>query len=256
MKDFFMAYYTDRGSIKRTNQDSLLVQCMETERGEVLFAAVCDGMGGMEKGELASATMVRALSDWFRQFFTVKKTIYGEIEIQNQWQELLEKTNCQLIQYGQEKNIQLGTTVTAILIFPSGKYLFLHIGDTRIYQINNKIIQLTQDHTYVAREIRRGNMTAMQAEEDSRRNVLLQCMGINDYFEPQIATGTARKNEGILLCSDGFRHKVTDKELSDALEPTKFEEEKSIQEVLMRLTEWNRQRGETDNISAIYIKRR
>lgn len=255
MKDFLMAYHTDIGNTKKSNQDSLLVQCMETEQGEVLFAAICDGMGGMEKGELASATVVLALSDWFSKSFAAKKLGWEEKEIQQQWQELLELVNTKLIQYGGEKHIQLGTTITAILIFPSGKYLFLHIGDTRIYQINNQIVQLTEDHTYIAREIKKGNMTAAQAAADSRRNVLLQCIGVNDYFEPQISTGSMEKTDGILLCSDGFRHMVAEAELLEALRPKRFCAEKDMKEELIRLVELNKQRQETDNISAIYIKK-
>lgn len=256
VKDFLAVYYTDKGNTKNTNQDSMLVQCMETDQGEVLFAAVCDGMGGMEKGELASATVVLELSDWFRQYFAIKKLAWKEDEIRQQWQELLEKVNTKLILYGGEKHIQLGTTVTAILIFPFGKYQFLHIGDTRIYQLNNEIVQLTEDHTYVARELKRGNMTAKQALEDSRRNVLLQCIGVNKYFQPQMGTGNLENNEGLLLCSDGFRHMVTEKELLEALQPEKNVEEKHMKETLVWLTECNKQRKETDNISAIYIQKR
>ncbi len=255
MRDFLTAYHTDIGNTKKTNQDSLLVQCMETEQGEVLFAAICDGMGGMEKGELASATVVLALSDWFSKTFAAKRLAWEDKEIQQQWQELLEKVNTKLIQYGGEKHIQLGTTVTAILIYPSGKYLFLHIGDTRIYQLNNQIVQLTEDHTYIAREVKKGNMTAAQAAADSRRNVLLQCIGVINYFEPQAATGTLERNDGLLLCSDGFRHVVAEAELLEALQPDKLCTEKDMKEELMRLVELNKQRQETDNISAIYIKK-
>ena len=58
---FLTACHTDVGTRKKTNQDSMIIMQAETEVGNVLFASVCDGMGGLAKGEVASATMVRAL---------------------------------------------------------------------------------------------------------------------------------------------------------------------------------------------------
>ena len=95
-------------------------------------------------------------------------------------------------------------------------------------------------------------MTREQAEADSRRNVLLQCVGINDFLEPQYAGGRLLKGESVLLCSDGFRHKVTEKELHEKLRISTSEEE--IRRHLYELTEQNKKRMETDNISAIQVK--
>ena len=56
---------TDKGIIKKTNQDSLLIKHGKSEKGEILLAIICDGMGGLEKGELASATVIREFTNWF-----------------------------------------------------------------------------------------------------------------------------------------------------------------------------------------------
>ena len=56
---------TDIGIVKQTNQDSVLIKHGEAKVGEILLAVICDGMGGLEKGELASATVIRAFSKWF-----------------------------------------------------------------------------------------------------------------------------------------------------------------------------------------------
>ena len=58
---------TDIGIRKNINQDSVLVKHAETELGEILLAVVCDGMGGLDKGELASATVIRSFATWFEQ---------------------------------------------------------------------------------------------------------------------------------------------------------------------------------------------
>lgn len=256
MNNFYMAYHTDIGIRKKTNQDSLLVKGIAKGTEEILFAVLCDGMGGMSKGEVASATVIRAFSEWFTEEYLRKGTDSGADGIQEQWRTLMEQANEKLMGYGREEGISLGTTATAIFISSRGNYLIGHIGDTRVYRISGKLEQLTEDHTFVAREIRRGSLTAEQALKDTRRNILLQCIGVNDYLEPQFVTGSLAKGDAILLCSDGFRHVVAEEELFAHLRPENFGNEPAMKQELVYLTELNKQRQETDNISAIYMKLR
>lgn len=252
MKNFLAAYHTDVGIKKKTNQDSLLLKGIAKDSEEILLAVLCDGMGGMVKGELASATVIRAFSEWFENTYTQKGSAWTTDEIKAQWQTLLEQTNEVLMNHGQDVEIQLGTTATALLLSSNGEYLIGHVGDTRIYQINQNLTQLTEDHTFIAREIRRGNMTPEQAAADSRRNVLLQCIGVNKFFEPQYLSGSLGKGEQVLLCSDGFRHMVTEEEIYEKLHNATSEQE--MKRELTHLVELNKQRQETDNITAILIK--
>ena len=67
--DLLIAAHTDVVIRKKTNQDSVLIKVADTDCGKVCFAAVCDGMGGLRKGELASATLIRDFSDWFDSEF-------------------------------------------------------------------------------------------------------------------------------------------------------------------------------------------
>lgn len=254
MKKFYVAYDTDIGIKKQTNQDSLLLKGCSTEQGETLLAAVCDGMGGMEKGELASATVVRAFSDWFEQIFMKNEMRVGDERIRQQWQSLLEEVNHKLMEYGKENQLQLGTTVSVVLLDSEGQYVFGHVGDTRIYALSDTMRQLTEDHTLIAREIKRGNMTPESAKKDNRRNVLLQCIGVNQFFEPQYERGEIEQGTAFLLCSDGFRHMVSEQEIYETLNPQRNLEEVQMKKRLRELIELNKQRRETDNISAIYIK--
>lgn len=256
MNNFFASYHTDVGIKKKTNQDSLLLQVISDGTDEFLLAVICDGMGGMAKGELASATGIRTFADWFSRLFLRQGVKENTQQIFEQWQKLLADMNRKLIQYGGNGNIQLGTTVTAVLLFPDGRYLAVHVGDTRIYQISDEIRQLTEDHTFVAREIKRGTMTPEQAAYDARRNVLLQCIGVNEYFEPQFLQGILNHDEELLLCSDGFRHQVTDEEIYQVLYPGKMKNEETMKRELVQMVELNKQRREPDNISVILIKRR
>lgn len=253
MKYFLTAYHTDTGIKKTINQDSLLVKGASKDSEEILLAVLCDGMGGMEKGELASATVIRAFSEWFETTYMPKAGLWSEEVINLQWKTLLEQVNTMLIKHGEAEKIRLGTTVTACLFFSNGKYLAVHVGDTRIYQLNQKITQLTEDHTFIAREIKRGSMTPEEAKTDSRRNVLLQCIGINKVFKPQYIKGFLEADDSVLLCSDGFRHEVLEQEMYTEL--WNAENETVMKQKLVKLVELNKLRHETDNISAIFVKR-
>ena len=116
MKNFNVSYDTDVGIKKKTNQDSILLKGGAAEKEELLLAVICDGMGGMEKGELASATVVRAFSDWFENDYMNSSMTVSDEMIKKQWQDILEDVNSRLITYGKENQLQLGTTVSAILL--------------------------------------------------------------------------------------------------------------------------------------------
>ena len=253
MEKFIVACHTDVGIKKETNQDSVVLKIISDGKHEILLALLCDGMGGMSKGELASATVVRAFSEWFETIYPQKGMKWTTREIQQQWKEILQQINVKLMKYGDEHDITLGTTVTVILISNDYKYLIGHVGDTRVYRIAETIEQLTEDHTFVAREVRRGNMTVEQALKDNRRNVLLQCIGVNEQFEPQFVEGQFETGDGVLLCSDGLRHEVTNEELYAHLRAEYRKDNTSMKKQLRTLVELNKQRMESDNISAILI---
>lgn len=116
MRNFYTAYHTDIGIKKKVNQDSLLLMEISNGNDDILLAVLCDGMGGMAKGELASATVIRAFSDWFMNVYPKKGTLWSVEDIKQQWHRLLKESNEKLIAYGNENHIELGTTVTAALL--------------------------------------------------------------------------------------------------------------------------------------------
>lgn len=121
----------------------------------------------------------------------------------------------QLAAYGAHCGTELGTTFTGIL-FVGEEYVCAHVGDSRLYYIGGDIKQLTTDQTFIAREISSGRMTEEEAKTDKRRNVLLQCVGASKEIEPQVLRG--RTEKGVhMLCSDGFRHVITEEEMLESL---------------------------------------
>ena len=243
---------SDVGISKSTNQDSVLIKHASTEIGEVLMAIVCDGMGGLAKGELASATVIREFARWFDEDLPFELDNLDMQVIGGKWSLILKDLNLKILEYGTEHGTSLGTTFSGIL-FVGNQYVIAHVGDTRVYQIGSSLNQLTTDQTFVAREISRGTMTAEQAKTDKRRNLLLQCVGASKTVEPQVICGTAEKG-AYMLCSDGFRHEITEAEMYESLNPINFMNKNAMHSNAKYLIEQVKSRNERDNISVVLIK--
>lgn len=251
---FISSGYSDVGIKKPTNQDSYTCKIANTPLGEIAFAVICDGMGGLEKGEVASAHMIKSFSNWFSNEFVVLLSEGRFDDIPVQWNSIIQKQNEVIAKFGDENGCELGTTITAVLVIGS-KYWFVHVGDTRLYHIKENNIQIvTEDQTFIAREIKRGNMTPQQAAKDPRRNMLLQCVGASRIVEPQFGDGVINSNEVMMLCSDGFRHKISDDEIYNHFKPSALNTIDDLQKNSKILVELNKERNETDNITVLLIK--
>lgn len=252
--DFLVSAQSDVGIVKVTNQDSLSIKTASTQMGKVAFAVLCDGMGGLQKGEVASATLVKAFSDWFSyDFNNMIMSGFSPMRLQQAWNEIVTYNNQKIMNYANNNSIRMGTTVTAMLII-SGKYYILNIGDTRAYKIDNKIDKITQDQTVIAREILKGSISEQEAKTDPRRGILLQCIGASNVIAPDFFSGDVKPDEVYMLCSDGFRHEITEDEIFNNLNPNVIKNTYIMDERMKYLIELNKQRQERDNISVMLIK--
>lgn len=263
-RHFVAAAQTDIGITKKVNQDCFSVKVAKTRNGEIAFAVLCDGMGGLSCGEVASAHVVKSFENWF--FSEVTEWVHGEKDTRflfGRWNQLIHQCNQDILQYENSNHQDMGTTLTCMMLFENHYYV-AHVGDCRIYEMEDGIRQITKDHTFVAREIAAGRMTPEQASTDPRRNVLLQCIGVNEQVEPEFIQGELRDNMSLLLCSDGFRHEISRQEILQFCKTNLLGTEKNLvdrkkmQEAADRqlayLIELNKNRNERDNISAILLQ--
>lgn len=251
-----MSAVTDVGIKKQVNQDSLAVRRLLAPIGEVVFAILCDGMGGLEHGEIASCSITSAFCDWAEG--VLPQMVCEPVEdsvLREQWTALIQEQNEKIRAYGTENECTLGSTVTALLLTPQ-RYYVLNIGDSRTYEIGVQVKQLTEDHTVVEEEVRRGNLTPEQAALAPMKNVLTRCVGVTESVYPDLFFGETVRDTTYMLCSDGFRHRVMPEEMQAWLLPHTQEEIEGLEQRAQALVELNKQRGETDNISviAIYVK--
>jgi serine/threonine protein phosphatase PrpC len=133
-------------------------------------------------------------------------------------------------------------------------YFIMNVGDSRAYEISDTLAQLTNDQTFVAREVALGNMTPEQAEVDERRSVLLQCIGASEEVYPDFFVGQSKKDAVYMLCSDGFRHEITPDEIFAGFHPNVLLNDVAMNQNTLGLIELNKQRNERDNISVVLVR--
>lgn len=234
--EYLTGVYWCRGRVAAKNQDALLLQQVLTRRGRVLMAAVCDGMGGATQGEMAAGYVAERLQEWFYteflRMFARKKRLWV---IRRSLDRLVYHMQRQLRRYAGEEGLSLGTTMTVLVMWENA-WLVWHLGDSRAYRLRRgRMEQLTTDHVHGAGE-------------------LTKCVGSFGHFVPQHIVWRPGAGEGVLLCSDGFRRQMTERELRDVLAPARLREEAQIERRLKEIGEACMKRGERDNLSAVYIK--
>ena len=251
-----IAYHTDVGIRKNTNQDSLAVNVLDTPEGRAVLAVVCDGMGGLSAGELASKEVITTYCHWFDTSFTAAVTAgtFDGNTVLKEWKALAVSENSRLGIYGSKKQAGLGTTLSALLLYRD-QYFIVHVGDSRIYELKaSGLRQVTQDQSVVAKEIAEGKLTEQEALRDPRRSILLQCIGASAAVDAAVYQGNVLPGTSYVVCSDGFCHEITREEMMLQLGPEACTDPTVMRQNCMYLTDLAKRRNEQDNISLILLK--
>lgn len=252
--NFIVSATTDIGLTKSTNQDSYSVRVFSTPQGKVAMAVLCDGMGGLSKGEVASASLVNAFWKWADNRLPVLcEKEMTDAEIRAEWVGIATEYNEKIKAYAASCGTNMGTTAT-VLMLTEKRYYIMNVGDTRAYEIEDGLTILTKDQTVVAREVELGHLTPEEAETDSRRSVLLQCIGASEEVYPDMFFGDTKLNAVYMLCSDGFRHEITAEEIHQYLNPNVMLDAEGMKQNMDALIDLNKQRQERDNISVVSIR--
>ena len=255
---YISAYYTDIGPSREKNQDALCIKAAEYNNNTFIMCAICDGMGGLSDGEAASAYAIYALSEWFDNVLTkLIKDNVSILEMRKKLDETIHMINDKLNAYSAAHNKMLGTTLTAIFTFPDRKkILTAHVGDTRAYKITDeKLTVITEDHSVVGEEVREGIITEEMANNDERQNQLTKCLGADftdisyDYILQDYEQNTC-----YMLCSDGFRKKLSREEIKQSFCPAAVKDKETTENILKDLTKTVIERGESDNITSLVVK--
>jgi len=253
---------TQKGYGKKNNQDALLLKVAVLNKDRIVFAVLCDGMGGLENGEIASAQAIRTMERWLNDDFSEiievnqKKTGCGNSitdAVKESWKKRITQLNIQLTGYGRLHEKKLGTTILAVLLIEQ-TYLVMHIGDCRLYYtFSGQREQLTVDQTYVQNLVESGILTQKEAEKHPQTHVLLQCIGASQTVIPEFYEGKLEYKMSFFLCSDGFWKKTDMRKVYEVMQRSYRMTDGRMEKKIEKKIRQCRQKGEKDDISAIMI---
>ena len=234
-----------------------MIKIAEYKGNEILFAAVCDGIGGLSGGEHASSFVISRTSAWFEKDYPeLLRKGKGILDARKSLDSHLHDLN-DIINAYSEKNGDTGTTFTALLIDPAlDAVMVSHVGDTRLYKIyEDRIVAVTSDHSIVAEEVRRGLISEEDARFDSRQNQITNCIGAGETDRMYDFMIQKPEEECLyMLCSDGFRKMVSDEEIRKRLVPSENTSADILKKNLEYLMQLNMKRKEKDNITAVAVR--
>jgi len=240
---------SDVGQQRANNED-----CFRMVQPLNLFV-VSDGMGGEAHGEIASAMAVETVVKTCRGEET--GTVTGPAEVHPGWND---KTRLLLsaahlankkIYESAEANPQqqgMGATLTAAWINDE-KLSVVHVGDSRVYLLRSGVLQqLTSDHSLVAEQVRRGILTAAEAEHSELQSVLLRALGTQPEIEVDAEEHTLFPGDILLLCSDGLTRMVAEQKIAATLQ-SEPDPGKAAEKLVAQANE----NGGGDNVTVVVV---
>ena len=240
MKSF---YLTDPGRVRSHNEDSVTIVKNSSEE---FLMIVADGMGGHRAGEVASSMVVTHIGTRFAEL----SSIGSKLDAVNWLNDNVNEINTNIIKYTEENANTSGMGTTVVMALLTSEFLmFANIGDSSGYVLKGtKLHKVTRDHTLVNLLVDSGELTADEAENHPKKNVLMKALGASDKQELDIFDVDLNVN-AILLASDG----LTDMLTKDQIEKVLIEEGINEEAKLIKLIKKCNARGGTDNISIAYL---
>ncbi len=232
------AQRTHKGYVRKLNEDSILTH------PEFNLFAVADGMGGHSAGDQASQSIVNELMQLKLEGNNLKRSID---KIEATLIEVNEKINSGSLL--DNNNTISGSTVVIAYIFDD-ICCCLWVGDSRLYIFrNNKLYQITKDHSLVQEMVDSGQLSLVQAQSHPKSNVITRAIGIDKELKVDINQFKIRSGDKLLLCSDGLYSEIASDAIISSLKEDKTDHiaNKLLGEALLS--------DASDNISIIVIKK-
>jgi serine/threonine protein phosphatase PrpC len=218
---------------RQVNEDSVALEHVHTDKGTVCLCVVCDGIGSLDHGDIASGYVTECLVRWFyRTGIYLSKA--GMRKIRKTLSKCLYDCHLELKSRAAEAGLNWGSTCTAVCIW-NRRYICVHLGDSAAYIMNKK------------------NMIRITSPHRNARGELIKCVGSMRYFDADYRSGRLKKGSGILIASDGFTGRLSEEELSGMLKFHGEIDDERIEKRLSKIGNELQGRGENDNRSAVYV---
>ena len=242
---------SDIGVVRSNNEDNF---GFDARRG---IFVVCDGMGGQAAGERASKIGVDTMLKLFQHSAkdgndSVLGTVFeGMSSRANALARAVQLAN-QAIHQESARSAQeagMGTTIVGLAV-EDNHFSIAHVGDSRIYLIRGAAIELlTDDHSMVMEQVRRGLMTRDEAEHSDMQNVIVRALGSDETVEPDLADHELMPGDLLLLCSDGLTRQLTDAAIFSIATSSD-----NLNKICEDLIQAAKDAGSDDNITCLLVR--
>lgn len=235
---------TDVGKTRIANEDALKYGKFDDG---TFWAIVCDGMGGVHGGKIASSTTIDMVSHKIRKCYNPSMKISS---IENLLLSAITTANCIVYDRGVgDKELEgMGTTIVAAII-KNGEACIAHVGDSRAYYISDdNIILVTKDHSLVQEMLDLGEITQSEFEHHPRKNIITRAIGVDEKIEIEFNTIEFNKNDALILCSDGLSGQIDKEKMLSIYKDNDFEA------LADKYIEAANDNGGVDNITVVIMK--
>ena len=230
---------SDPGLIRAYNQDCLYID----PAGR--FFIVADGMGGHAGGEEASRIATEEIRSYLDQNWQSPESASKLL------QQALSTANQAIVtdQQNHPERADMGTTAVVVVIRPGESPVCGHVGDSRLYRLRkSQLQQITEDHTWIAKALKIGDITADEARVHPYRHVLSNCLGREDLNQISVQPLDLEQGDRLLLCSDGLTEELVDDKIASYLQGTP-----SLEIAAESLVAAAKEEGGHDNITVVLV---
>ncbi len=232
----------DKGVVRHSNQDAYFAGEISQD---VTFAVVCDGMGGANAGNIASEIAVKTISEYIIGSYRNNMSVDDIIKM---LKNAITSANIEIFDRAKsdEKLSGMGTTVVVAIVRDT-KAVIANVGDSRIYLVNDKLNQLTTDHSIVQTLIETGKITPEDAKVHPRKNIITRALGAEEQVVVDVGEYSLVKGDSLLLCTDGLTNFVSQDDILNTFK------QNDISLVCEKLVELANKGGGGDNITAVTL---
>jgi protein phosphatase len=247
-------HLSDVGMVRGNNQDAVLTLFASSTSSDDLpdfgLFIVADGMGGHQEGERASAITTRIVARHvLREIYMILLSQQMNDSERPSIADLLRAAVQEANESVTEQIPEGGTTATVTIVIDDLAYI-AHVGDSRAYMVTeDRIEQVTRDHSLVQRLIELDQLTPEEALDHPQRNVLYRAIGQSETLDVDAITRRLPPRARLLLCSDGLWNMVPEDRIHEVLS-----QNKDPQEACNQLVALANERGGPDNITIVIIQ--
>ncbi|EFH84083.1 Stp1/IreP family PP2C-type Ser/Thr phosphatase [Ktedonobacter racemifer] len=243
---------TDIGRKRAVNEDTMISIVPEdpnimAHKGALFVVA--DGMGGHMQGEIASNLAVKYIHETYYQDTNKDPQVALRHATEAANREICRHNDEQLSNEDKEARKKgMGTTCVAAVLKDNIIYI-ANVGDSLAYIVRgDSLLQLAQDHSWVAEQVLLGKLTPEEAKNHDKRNVITRCLGTQASVEVYTTSEPAQDNDVLVLCTDGLHALIGEDEMRSIVQ--QYSPEESTQRLIVRANE----QGGPDNITAVVVR--